>query len=221
VKKGGYMSEMLKQVKNAILAYDVEMAANLGRKAIEEKVDLVSVTNAAIEAIKEVGDSYNCGDAWLPDLIGASNAMTGLMSVIEDQLKREGKQREPVGTVVIGTVYGDIHSIGKDMVAALAVAEGFRVIDLGVDVKVDSFMEAIRKNKPEILAMSALLTTTAPEQGRVIKMLKDEGLREKVKVIVGGGPITADFARSMGADGYEPTAPMGVKLFKKLLGKGE
>ena len=215
------MSEMLKQVKNAILAYDVEMAANLGRKAIEEKVDLVSVTNAAIEAIKEVGDSYNCGDAWLPDLIGASNAMTGLMSVIEDQLKREGKQREPVGTVVIGTVYGDIHSIGKDMVAALAVAEGFRVIDLGVDVKVDSFMEAIRKNKPEILAMSALLTTTAPEQGRVIKMLKDEGLREKVKVIVGGGPITADFARSMGADGYEPTAPMGVKLFKKLLGKGE
>jgi len=215
------MSEMLKQVKNAILAYDAEMAANLGRKAIEEKVDLVSVTNAATEALKEVGDSYNCGDAWLPDLIGASNAMTGLMSVIEDELKREGKQREPVGTVVIGTVYGDIHSIGKDMVAALAVAEGFRVIDLGVDVKVDSFMEAIRKNKPEILAMSALLTTTAPEQGRVIKMLKDEGLREKVKVVVGGGPITADFARSMGADGYEPTAPMGVKLFKKLLGKGE
>ena len=215
------MSDIIGQVKSAVLAYDVKMAGNLGRKAIEEKIDLLSVANAAIEAIKEVGDSYNRGEAWLPDLIGASNAMTGLMSVIEDELKKAGKQRQPVGTVVIGTVYGDIHSIGKDMVAALAVAEGFRVIDLGVDVKVEAFMEAIRKNKPDILAMSALLTTTAPEQGRVIKLLKDEGLKEKIKVIVGGGPVTADFAKSIGADGFEPTAPMGVKLFKKIIGKGE
>ena len=215
------MSDIIGQVKSAVLAYDVKMAGNLGRKAIEEKIDLLSVANAAIEAIKEVGDSYNRGEAWLPDLIGASNAMTGLMSVIEDELKKAGKQRQPVGTVVIGTVYGDIHSIGKDMVAALAVAEGFQVIDLGVDVKVETFMEAIRKNKPDILAMSALLTTTAPEQGRVIKLLKDEGLKEKIKVIVGGGPVTADFAKSIGADGFEPTAPMGVKLFKKIIGKGE
>jgi len=215
------MSDIIGQVKSAVLAYDVKMAGNLGRKAIEEKIDLLSVANAAIEAIKEVGDSYNRGEAWLPDLIGASNAMTGLMSVIEDELKKAGKQRQPVGTVVIGTVYGDIHSIGKDMVAALAVAEGFQVIDLGVDVKVETFMEAIRKNKPDILAMSALLTTTAPEQGRVIKLLRDEGLKEKIKVIVGGGPVTADFAKSIGADGFEPTAPMGVKLFKKIIGKGE
>jgi 5-methyltetrahydrofolate--homocysteine methyltransferase len=129
-----------------------------------------------------------------------------------------GLKRQHLGTVIIGTVAGDIHNIGKDMVATLAAAEGFHVVDLGVDVKSEVFMEAIRAQQPQILAMSALLTTTAREQERVIEMLHEEGLRERVKVVVGGAPITADFAKSVGADGYEPTAPRGIKLFKKLLG---
>lgn len=215
------MSEILLELKRIILAYDSEGAAKCAKKAIEEMIDPLNIADAAIEAIKQVGDSYSCGEAWLPDLIGAANAMKATMSVVQEELKRLGKKRRSQGTIVIGTVYGDIHTIGKDMVATLAEAEDFRVIDLGVDVKSEAFVQAIKEHKPDILAMSALLTTTAPEQGKVIKMLKEEGLREEVKVVVGGGSITSDFAKSIGADGYEPTAPIGVKLFKKLLGRGE
>lgn len=212
------MEKTLVELKEAISGYNAHGAAGSAAKAIEERIDPLNVAEAAIDAIKQVGDSYGRGEAFLPELVGAANAMKAAMTVIEKELERVGLKRQHLGTVIIGTVSGDIHNIGKDMVATLAAAEGFQVIDLGVDVKSEVFMEAIRKNEPHILAMSALLTTTAREQERVIKMLQDEGLRERVKVVVGGAPITADFAQSIGADGYEPTAPRGIKLFKKLLG---
>lgn len=215
------MAEILDKLKKAILEYNAEGATSFARKAIEEGVDPLKVADAAMEAIKQVGDGYGRGELWLPDLIGAANAMKGAMSIIEEDLRGKAKKRKTLGTIVIGTVSGDIHSIGKDMVATLATAEGFQVIDLGVDVKSELFLEALMERKVDILAMSALLTTTAREQARVIKMLKDEGLRDKVNVVVGGGAITADFARSVGADGYEPTAPMAIELFKKISGEGE
>ena len=215
------MSETLIKFREAILAYNAKGAMDFATKAIEEGEDPLNIADAGIEVLKQIGDNFGRGEAWLPDLIGASNAITNAMSVIEKELNKRGKKRRSLGTIVIGTVYGDIHNIGKDMVATLAAAEGFKIIDLGVDVKSEAFMRAISEHIPEILAMSALLTTTAPEQERIIKMLKDEGFREKVKVVVGGGAITSEFATSIGADGYAPTAPMGVKLFKKMLGKGE
>jgi methylmalonyl-CoA mutase cobalamin-binding domain/chain len=118
---------------------------------------------------------------------------------------------------VIGTVYGDIHDIGKNMVATFLLAEGFKVYDLGVDVNAEEFIKAIKKYNADILAMSALMTTTASEQKKVIEMLKKENLREKVKVIVGGAAITEEFAREIGADGYAPTAIQAAKLAKNLL----
>jgi len=124
-----------------------------------------------------------------------------------------------LGTVVIGTVYGDIHNIGKNMVASLLTAEGFSVHDLGINVTAEQFMEAIRKYKANILAMSALLTTTAIEQRKVIETLRKEGMRERLKVMVGGGAITQDFADSIGADGYAPTAPGAAKLARRLIGQ--
>jgi len=215
------MSEVLAQLKSAILAYNVQRAAEVARNAVDEGLDLLDTTNAAIEAIKQVGDSYGRGEAWLPDLIGSANAMTAAMSVLEKEFAARGEKRKDLGSIVIGTVHGDIHNIGKDMVATLAVAYGFKVIDLGIDVKNEVFIEALREHKPDLLAMSALLTTTAPEQAKVIKTLEENGLRENVKVVVGGGAITADFAKEIGADGYEPTAPRAVKLFKELITKGE
>lgn len=214
------MNEVLAQLKEAILACNPKGAKDLTAKAIEGGTDALSIANITIEAIRSVGDRFGRGEAWLPDLIGSADAMKAAMSVIEEELKRTGKKRQGLGSIVIGTVYGDIHSIGKDMVATLATAEGFQIIDLGIDIKGDVFADAVREHKPEILAMSSLLTTTAPEQDKVIKILKHEGLREKVKVVVGGGAITANFAKSIGADGYSPTAPMGIKLFRELLGKG-
>lgn len=127
------------------------------------------------------------------------------------------KKRESLGLVVIGTVFGDIHNIGKNMVSTLLLAGGFEVVDIGIDVKAESFISAVKEYNPNILAMSALMTMTAPEQGKVIKALIDEGIRGKVKVIVGGGAITQDFAEKIGADGYAPTAPGAIGLAKTLI----
>ena len=155
----------------------------------------------------------------LPDLVGAADAMQAAMPIIEEELKRTGAKREAMGIVVAGTVFGDIHSIGETMVCTLLVAGGFEVHDLGVNIKAEEFLEAIEKYQANILAMSALLTMTAPEQRKVIDALKEKGIREKVKVMVGGGAITADFAKSIGADGYDPTAPGAVELARRLVGK--
>ena len=164
------------------------------------------------EAIKQVDDGFGRGELWLPDLIGAADAMSSATPIIEEEIKRIGGRRESLGTVVIGTVYGNIHTIGKTMVATLLTAEGFVVNDLGVNVTAEEFMEGVKKYKPDILAMSAFLTTTAPEQKKVIKPLKKEGLRNKVKTMVGGEAITQEFADSLEADGYDPTAPEAVEL---------
>ena len=141
------------------------------------------------------------------------------MPILEEELKKTGAKRKVLGTVVAGTVFGDIHSIGKSMVCTLLVAGGFEVHDLGVNIKAEEFLEAMEKYQADILAMSALLTMTAPEQRKVIAALKEKGIREKVKVMVGGGAITAEFAESIGADGYDPTAPGAVELARRLVGR--
>jgi len=212
-------TEILENLKKAIIEYDSEEAANLARRAIQEKIDPVKTLAAMTAAIRQVGDGFGKGELWLPDLVGAADAMTSATPIIEKELKRRGITRESLGTIVIGTVYGDIHTIGKTMVATLFTAEGFVVNDLGINVTSECFVEGVKKHKADILAMSALMTTTAPEQRKVIDTLQKEGLRDKVKVIVGGGAITQGFADSIGADGYDPTAPGAVKLARRLIGK--
>ena len=212
-------TDVLENLKKAIVEYDSEEAANLARRAIQEKIDPIKTLAAMTAAIKQVGDGFGKGELWLPDLVGAADAMTSATPIIEEEIKRRGMQRESLGTVVIGTVYGDIHTIGKTMVATLLTAEGFVVNDLGINVTSERFVEGIKKYKADILAMSALMTMTAPEQRKVIGTLKKEGLRDKVKIMVGGGAITQEFANSIGADGYDPTAPGAVKLARRLIGK--
>jgi len=212
-------AEILDGLKQSVLDYDTESAANWARKAIEEKVDPIKALDALTKAISQVGDLFGKGELWLPDLVGAADAMQAAIPVLEEEIVRRGSKRETLGSVVIGTVFGDIHSIGKTMVCTLLIAGGFEVHDLGVNIKAEEFIEAVQKYNADILAMSALLTMTAPEQRKVIDALRERGSKEKVKVMVGGGAITADFAESIGADGYDPTAPGAVKLAKRLLGK--
>ncbi len=211
--------ETLENLKRAVVEYDTEAAASWARKIVEEKVDPIKALDALTETIKQVGDRFGRGELWLPDLVGAADAMQAAMPIIEEELKRTGAKRETMGTVVAGTVFGDIHSIGKSMVCTLLVAGGFEVHDLGVNIKAEEFLEAMEKYQADILAMSALLTTTAAEQKKVIDTLKEKGIREKVKVMVGGGAITAEFAESIGADGYDPTAPGAVELARRLVGR--
>ena len=207
------------RLKKAIVVYDREAAASAARDALAQGIDPNEALGAMTAAIRLVGDGFGAGSLWLPDLVGAADAMQSAVPIIEEAIERTGARREVTGRAIIGTVFGDLHSIGKTMVAALLRADGFEVIDLGIDVPAERFVEAVRERKPDLLAMSALLTTTAPEQGKVINALRNEGLRGGVKIMVGGAAITQDFGDNIGADGYDPTAVGAVKLARRLIGK--
>lgn len=211
--------EILENLKKAVIEYDPQGAARWASKAVEEKVDPIKALDALTDVMKQVGDGFGSGELWLPDLIGAADAMKSAMPIIEEEIKRKGAKRESAGTVVIGTVFGDIHDIGKTMVSTLLIADGFEVIDLGINIGAEEFVEAVNKHKPDILAMSALMTMTSIQQMLVISTLQGKGIRDKVKIMVGGGAITEEFAKGIGADGYDPSAPGAVKLARRLLGK--
>ena len=212
------MDEILESLKKAIIEYDNEAAASWAKKAVEEGIDPIKALDALTEGIRQVGDGYGRGELWLPDLVGAASAMISATPIIEEKIKATGGKRQTLGTIVIGTVHGDIHNIGKNMVSSLALAQGFEVIDLGVDVAAEKFIEAIMKHEPQILALSSLLTTSAYVQKEVIEALKKANLREKIKIAMGGGAITPEFAETIGADGYKPTAIGAIDLFKEFVG---
>jgi len=211
--------EAIDQLRKAIVIYDRELAKDSAKKLISDKVNPLKVIKAMTEAIKLIGDAYGEGKLFLPDLVGASDAMSAAMPIMEEELKKTGTERKGLGSVVLGTVFGDIHSIGKTMVGTMLTAEGFTVHDIGINISAEKFIEAVKTYRPDILAMSALLTTTASEQKKVMTILEKEGLRKKIKVMVGGGAVTREFANSIGADGYDSTAPGAAKLAKRLIGK--
>jgi trimethylamine corrinoid protein len=212
------MKEILASLHQAVLDYDSQAAASLARAAVEAGIAPLAALEALTEAIRVVGEGFGCGELWLPDLVGASEAMLAATPILEAEIARQGAVRDSLGTVVIGTVQGDLHNIGKAMVATLLTAEGFRVHDVGINVSADQFLQAIQRYKPDIVAMSALMTTTISQQRLVIERLHEAGLRDRIKVMVGGGGVTQQFADSIGADGYEPTAPGAAKLARRLLG---
>jgi trimethylamine corrinoid protein len=166
-----------------------------------------------------VGDLWEEGEYFLPELLAAAEAMKGAMSVIEPALRGEGGQApETRGTVVIGTIQGDIHDIGKSLVAAMLSAMGFNVIDLGPDVAYDRFIDTVKAESADLLCMSALLTTTMSGQGEVIRMLEEQGLRKDVRVLVGGSPVDQAWSDKIRADGYAPNAMDAVRAAERVLG---
>ena len=211
-------NEIFEQLKKAVKEYKKETAESLARKAMQEKIDPLKVLDALTEAIREVGDGFGRGELFLPELVGAADAVQKAMPIVEKEIEKKNIKRHSQGKVVVGTVSGDLHNIGKTMVCTLLLADGFEVIDLGIDVQTEKFIEAVKDHDADIVAMSALLTTTAREQKNVIDALKNAGLRDKVKVMVGGGAITEGFAENIGADGYEPMAPGAVKLAREFVG---
>lgn len=212
-------SQILGNLAKAVKTYDVNGAAEWSTKAMVEGIEPLKALDALTEAIREVGDDFGVGDIFLPELVSAADAMQAALPIIEEKLQQTGGKRISLGKVVAGTVAGDIHNIGKSMLCTLLTADGFEVIDLGIDVSTPQFVEAVKTHQPDILALSALLTITAMEQRNVIEALKEAGIRDSVKVIVGGGAISDEFSESIGADGYDPTAPGGVKLCRRLMGK--
>jgi corrinoid protein of di/trimethylamine methyltransferase len=211
------LDDVLGSLRSAILSCDKELAMSSARQVVEAGIDPLITMEAMTQAMSQVGEGFGRGDLWLPELVGAAAAMKSAMPIIEAEFKRSNTERHALGTVVIGTVRGDIHDLGKRMVETLLVSENFVVHDLGVDLTAEQFLEGVRKYQADILAMSALLTTTTSEMRGVIEALQAEGLRDRVKVMVGGAPVTQEFAEQIGADGYDPTAPGAVGLAKRLL----
>jgi corrinoid protein of di/trimethylamine methyltransferase len=178
---------------------------------------LKAIEEGLAQGIREVGNKFANGEVFLPELIMAAETMKKALEILEPELKKKKKERKTLGKVLLGTVAGDIHSIGKTIVASMLSANGFEVYDIGEDVPAGKFVEKVKELKPDILGLSALLTTTLPEQKVVIETLKKEGLRDKVKVIVGGAPTSREWAKEIGADGYGADATEAVEVVKKLL----
>ncbi|MEM2915402.1 MAG: corrinoid protein, partial [Candidatus Bathyarchaeia archaeon] len=196
----------------------VENDKNIVTEALDSGIDPVDVVNAMSKGLEIVGQKYETGEYFLSELIMAGVIATEITSILKPHL---GKSTEkPIGKVVIGTVRGDLHDIGKNIVIAMLSSSGFSVVDLGIDVPCEKFVEAIEKERPDILAMSCLLTMGMDEMRKVIEELSRVGLRGNVKIMVGGRPITSEFAEKIGADAYGSNAAEAVKIAKLLVGGG-
>ncbi len=210
--------QLFAELAETVHTFDRERAEKLALESIAAGIDPLETLEALTKAIREIGDLYDSGEVFLPELIAASEVTSAASAPLEAEIERCNMKKQSMGRVVIGTVFGDIHDIGKNMVATLLRASGFDVYDCGTNVKSDLFIERIRREQADLLALSALLTTTAEEQRRTISALKEQGLRDTVGIMVGGGGITKKFADDIGSDGYAATASGAAALAKKLLG---
>lgn len=215
----GGESAVLRALTESVIAGEAEQASSLARQALELGLEpMRAIDEGLIPGIVEVGRRFEAHEFFLPELIMAAEAMKKGMAVLEEAIIARGGRREALATVVIGTVKGDIHDIGKSIVAAMLTAHGFQVVDLGVDVPAERFLSEVEKRNARVLGMSALLPTTMPYMQHVIEELGKRGLREKVKVVVGGAPVTPAYAQRIGADGYGDDAISGVRVVRELLG---
>ncbi len=206
----------LKQLYDAVLNGNAKVAKSVTEQALAEGVDPQKlVTGYMIPAMDEVGRRFEKNEYFVPELLISARAMKAALELIRPLLTARGDK--PVGRVAIGTVKGDLHDIGKNLVASLLEGGGFEVIDLGVNVTPEKFIETVNAKQANIVAMSALLTTTMPAMKTTIDALKQAGVRDKVKVLIGGAPITQKYAEEIGADGYSESAVGAVALAKKAV----
>jgi 5-methyltetrahydrofolate--homocysteine methyltransferase len=208
------LSELAKTIEKG----DRDAAVKETEKALDAGVSPEQIIIKGLQVgMGMVGEKFSSGEYFLPDMLLAARAMKASLEVLKPLLARTGMPT--IGRVIIGTVEGDMHDIGKNIVATFLSGGGFEVFDLGLNVPNQKFIDAVREEKPHILGLSALLTTTMPNMGRIIKTLEEEGLRAKVKVIVGGAPVTAHYARLIGADAYARDGGEAIPVCKKLVGK--
>lgn len=209
--------EDLEKLYDAVLAGNAKQAVAVTKEAVAAGVDpQVLLDEYMIPAMDEVGQRFESNECFVPELLISARAMKGAVEVIRPLLATAGA--EPIGRVVIGTVQGDLHDIGKNLVAIMLEGGGFEITDIGVDANADKFIDAINTKNPDIVALSALLTTTLPSMKNIIDRLTQAGVRQRVKVIVGGAPVTQDFADEIGADGYSDNAGGAVGLVRGLMG---
>jgi corrinoid protein of di/trimethylamine methyltransferase len=210
-------TELLTLITNSLVEGDPEATVSLTRQALGSGLEPMEIINQGLmPGMDQVGEQFAEGEMFLPDLIIAAEGMQQAMEILDPELRLRQQSRETTGVVVLGTVKGDIHEIGKSLVGVLLSANGFKVYDLGVDVPPAKFIEKVQETGANLLGMSALLTTTMTVQREVIQVLQEAGLRDQVKVMVGGAPVTRGWAEDIGADGYAEDAFGAVQIARKL-----
>ncbi len=203
------MAVEMKEIADGVIRGKIDEVRALTEKALEEGAAPEDIMNQAlVVGMSEVGERWKKDEMFMPEVLRSAKTMSGAMDLIRDRLAETDSQ---VGTMVIGTVEGDLHDIGKALAAMMFEGAGYRVVNLGVDQPSSRFIEAVKEHRPRLLGISALLTTTMPRMSEIINELKESGIRDEVTVIIGGAPVTEDFAQSIGADLYAPNARSGVE----------
>jgi corrinoid protein of di/trimethylamine methyltransferase len=212
--------ELFAAMRQSVIEGEAEQAEALAHQALQSGIEpLAAINQGFVPGMTTVGEQFGCGQAFVPDLMMAAEAMKKGMAVLEPALRASGVERQVLGRAVLGTVKGDIHEIGKSLVALMLSTGGFEVHDLGVDVPFEKFAAKAREVNADLVGVSALLTTTMPGQAKVIQALEAAGLRPKVKVMVGGAPVSRGWAEQIGADGYSEDALGALAVAKSLMGK--
>ncbi|MHA1730009.1 MAG: cobalamin B12-binding domain-containing protein [Promethearchaeota archaeon] len=212
------IQKTFKEMSDSIVNLDADKAGELAQNAIKDNLNLIDAIEKGYGAgIQKVGDLFNDGEFFLPELMLASQIMQDSIDILKPHLKKGGIERNILGKVVIATIEGDIHSIGKTLVSTMLKANGFEVYDLGADVPIETIVQEAIKKDVAIIGLSALLTTTMVGQKKLIDILKQKGIRNKFKVILGGAPVTSKWVKESGADGYAENAVESVKLAKLLI----
>lgn len=210
--------ELLTQIRQSVIDYDASATQTLVKKALDEGLPAERVLNdGLIDAMREVGRLFESGEYYVPEMLVAARAMKAGLETLRPALS--AANLKPIGKILLGTVQGDLHDIGKNLVAMMMEGAGFEVIDLGVDVPPQRFVDAVKIHKPDLVGFSALLTTTLPKMHETLEALKAAGVRNTIKVMVGGAPVTAEYASKVGADAFAPDASAAANLAKSLLPK--
>ena len=212
--------QLHEQLYQSILEYDGPAAAQAAQTIIGNGFDVLEAIEVATRAVNEIGEKFDCGELFLPQLMRAGEAMKQCMKVLSTRLEAEGTAKKK-GKVVIAAVAGDIHDIGKNLVGTMLSVHGYDVIDLGVNVTPLHIVDAAERDQATFIALSSLMTTSMPYQRDVLEVLNEMGLRDKFYVVVGGGPVTPEFARDIGADGWGLSAVSAVRVCDQLLQAGQ
>jgi len=211
------MSRLYERLSTAVLEGDAEKSAELTQKALEQGLPPQEILDSGLVlGMNEVGVRFKRGDMFVPEVLMSADAMAAGMKHLRPELAASGAKM--AGKIMLGTVKGDLHDIGKNLVGMMCEGAGFEVIDIGFDAEPEKFIASIKEHQPDIVGMSAMLTTTMRAMGHTIKAIEEAGLRDQIKIIVGGAPVDAEFAKRIGADGYGSNAPSGAELAQELAG---
>lgn len=210
---------VMEELWQSVINYDEERAEKAAKKVLELKMDAYkAITESLTPAIREMGNRFERGEAFLPELIMATDAMNVAVKILEKEISKEKLESTRRGRIILGTVKGDIHNIGKNIVGIMVKMAGYEIIDLGVDVEPSKFVEEAERSGAQVIMASALMTFTALNMKKITEYLEMEGVRSKYKLVFGGGPLTEVWAKEMGADGYAPDALKAVEVVNKLMG---